>query len=237
VHRLTSKSGTRRGRRNRRRGATIISEPRLGLAHARQAGLEAARGEFLIFVDADTRLPNGWTGEVLRYFADEDLVALSPGFTFYDGRARDNLGNFVFRSLLCPVANLVLRQSNRPGVLIGSAIALRTDALRRAGGVDLAFQFYGEDTMLARRLHSQGKVCFTRNPAYLTSARRYQQGGILNVVFRYFLIFAIIHLGRMEAASNVARRFCVCDRRGPGSAMCRKLSIRLRPRRTDRVRR
>jgi hypothetical protein len=90
----------------------------------------------------------------------------------------------------------------------------------------MAFQFYGEDTVLARRLHSQGKVCFSRGPAYMTSARRYQQGGMLNVVYRYFLIFAIIQAGRMETASNLARRFQVCDRCVPGTAMCRRLSIR-----------
>lgn len=203
-------------------GARVIHEARPGLANARQAGLEAANGDFLIYVDADTRLPDHWAQDIVNLFERDDrLVAVTSDFTFYDGRPLDNLGNLVFRRVLSPVTNFVLRRTGRPEVLIGSAIAVRTDALRRVNGVDLEFQFYGEDTMLACRIHSQGDVRFVRNPQYRTSARRYQQRGLFNVVFRYFVIFALIHLGRIDAASMLARKFRDEDRKN-----VRQLTVR-----------
>ncbi len=208
--------------RARSRGAQVVYEERAGLANARLAGLNAAKGEFLVFVDADTRLPPHWTRDAIALFdADEHLAGISPEFRFHDGRFIDNAGNFLFRTLLSPLTNLVLRATGRPGVLVGSTIAVRTEALRQANGPDPDFQFYGEDTMLAVRLHSQGDVRFVRQPALYTSARRYQQRGLLHVVYRYFLIFALIHLGRVQTASRLARRFHACDRREPGDGRCR----------------
>lgn len=209
-------------------GARVVSEPRPGLAFARQAGLDAARGEILIYVDADTRLPANGAQEIMDCFArDPDLVGLSAAFDFHDGRAIDNLGNAVFHAVLIPSVNKLLALAERPDVLIGSTIAVRTEALRRAGGVDPDFQFYGEDTMLARRLHTQGAVRFVTKPRLSTSARRYQERGILSVVYRYFLIFALIQLGQAELARTVARRFQWCDRNAGGRERCRVLTMML----------
>lgn len=194
-------------------GARVVFEERAGLAYARQAGLDAARGSYLVYVDADSRLPANWTGDIIaRFERNPRLVAVSTGFTFYDGRLTDNLGNLIFRQILAPITDCVLRLCGHAGILIGSAIVLRTDALRKANGIDPTFQFYGEDTMLARRIHSQGDVRFLRNPPYQTSARRYQQRGLLSVVFRYFVIFALIHLGRVAFAAQLARNFHDRDR-------------------------
>jgi glycosyltransferase involved in cell wall biosynthesis len=197
-------------------GARVVFESRAGLAYARQAGLDATRGIYIVYVDADSRLPATWTRDVIaRFERDPRLVAVSTGFTFYDGRTVDNIGNVVFREILAPLTSFLLRLCGHPEVLIGSAIVVRTDALRKANGIDQAFQFYGEDTMLARRIHSRGEVRFLRNPPYQTSARRYQQRGLLSVVYRYFLIFALIHLGRVAFATRLARRFHERDRSVP----------------------
>ncbi len=194
-------------------GARVVFEARAGLAYARQAGLDAARGRYLVYVDADSRLPASWTRDIIaRFERSSRLVAVSTGFTFYDGRAIDNLGNLVFRQILAPLTSFVLRLCGRAEILIGSAIVVRTDALREANGIDPVFQFYGEDTVLARRIHSQGNVRFLRNPPYQTSARRYQQGGLLSVVYRYFVIFALLHLGRATLAAHLAGKFHDQDR-------------------------
>jgi glycosyltransferase involved in cell wall biosynthesis len=195
-------------------GVRVVYESQPGLASARQAGLNAARGEILIYVDADSQLPRDWTADIVRLFArDPGLAAVSTDFTFHDGRLVDTLGCFLFCSLLNPVANCLLRLTGRPGVLIGSAIALRTDALRRVGGIDVRFPFYGEDTSLAYQLHRAGKVRFVRSPSYQTSARRYQRLGIARVVTRYFTVFGLLHLGRTDAAQALGNWFQHCDSR------------------------
>ena len=196
-------------------GARVVYEPRAGLANARQAGFLAATGECLIYVDADSRLPPGWARDAVGLFtADGNLVAVSSGFRFYDGGLAEDVGNGVFRTLLNPAVNALLKATRRPGVLIGSAIAVRTEALRRADGISPDFQFYGEDTALAYRLHPHGEVRFVPDLLISTSARRYQQRGVVLTAFRYFSVFALIHLGKVSAASRLAQRFQNAERPG-----------------------
>lgn len=192
----------------RQSGARVILQPMRGLAAARQAGLEQASGSVIIFVDSDSRLADGWADQIYeRFTRNPRLAAISTAFDFHDGRAIDRIGNGIFQSVLCPVANLALRALGQPDIMIGSAFAVRADALRRAGGIDQRFQFYGEDTMIALRLATVGQVRYFDAPRYKTSARRYQQHGILPVVCRYFVVFALLHLGRIEAARSLANAF------------------------------
>lgn len=207
-------------------GARVVHEPRPGLAHARQAGLMAARAPILVYVDADTIVPHGWaTAALARFQHDPDLVAFSPAFYFHDGRFVDNLGNAIFRGVLCPLTNVALAAIGRPGTLIGSTMALRTDALRATGGVDQAFQFYGEDTMIARRLARSGKVRFVQYPRLQTSARRYQDRGLINVLYRYFTVFLLIQLGRLSMAHKLAGTFYDCDRGAVHGDQCRAMLV------------
>jgi glycosyltransferase involved in cell wall biosynthesis len=207
-------------------GARVVHEPRPGLAHARQAGLVAAQAPILVFVDADTIVPGGWAAAAIAEFRRHPrLVAFSPAFYFHDGRLIDNAGNGVFREFLCPLTNAVLLALGRPGILIGSTMALRADALRLAGGVDQGFQFYGEDTMIARRLAKFGEVRYLQRPRLHTSARRYQDRGLINVVYRYFTIFLLIQLGRIGMAGRLARTFYDCDRGVMRGDRCRAMLV------------
>jgi glycosyltransferase involved in cell wall biosynthesis len=194
-------------------GARVVFEPRAGLAHARQAGFLAARGEYLIYIDADTRLTGDWADYVVGQFeADRTLVGISTAFDFHDGRFVDNMGNLVFQRVLCPMANALLRVTGRPEIMVGSAMAARTEALCQANGIDLDFQFYGEDTMFALRLGSQGNVRYLEHPRYETSARRFQDKGLVGISYRYFVVFALIQLGMLERAARLARQFQADDR-------------------------
>jgi len=104
-------------------------------------------------------------------------------------------------------------------------MALRTNALRSTGGVDQAFQFYGEATMIARRLGKFGQVTFLPHPRLYTSARRYQDRGLINVVYRYFTIFLLIQLGLTSMASRLARTFYDCDRGQVRGERCRAMLV------------
>lgn len=193
---------------SRHSGARVVVQPIRGLAAARQAGLENASGTVVIYVDSDSRLGEGWSERICDRFARNPmLVATSTAFDFYDGRNVDRIGNGIFQRVLCPAVNHALRVLGHPDIVIGSAFAVRADAIRRAGGVDQRFQFYGEDTMIALRLAAEGQVRYFDTPRYETSARRYRDQGILPVVFRYFVMFTLLHLGLIEAARSLADAF------------------------------
>jgi len=55
---------------------TLVEEPRRGLSYARNAGVRAARGEFIAFTDDDVVVPSDWVDRVVRPFARDDVMAV-----------------------------------------------------------------------------------------------------------------------------------------------------------------
>jgi glycosyltransferase involved in cell wall biosynthesis len=100
----------------------LIREPRQGVIHARTTGFNAARGDIIARIDADSLLPSDWLTKVKRIMADEGLAAVSGAPNYHDfalprvanrldhwfrQRLADKLGdnNFLYG------ANMALRRS------------------------------------------------------------------------------------------------------------------------------
>jgi len=66
-------------------GARVIVEPIAGIPRASSAGLDAARGDLIARIDADTVCPPEWLGQVVAAFArDPALSVVSGSGEFYD---------------------------------------------------------------------------------------------------------------------------------------------------------
>jgi glycosyltransferase involved in cell wall biosynthesis len=170
----------------------LVDEPRKGLPFARQAGFIASSGSLIANVDSDSRLTPGWVDRVLRTFREHEarkpaLAALSGPLVYYDlaPRQRRLVSVFYLIAWLTYAANkYVLRIGS---MVQGGNFVLSRAALEAIGGYDTSITFYGEDTDIARRLHSVGKVLFTFDLKMLSSARRLKQEGMLTMAFRYAL--------------------------------------------------
>ena len=64
--------------------ARVVSEPTVGLSHARQRGYLESTGDVLVYIDADTRMPRGWTERVAAEMHDSWAVAVSGPCSYYD---------------------------------------------------------------------------------------------------------------------------------------------------------
>lgn len=166
----------------------LANETRKGIVYARRAGLLASTGELIANVDADTRILPGWIKRVMNEFSkDPKLVALSGPFIYYDSppffrfmtRAFYYFGFFFY---------LLNRFVFRVGSMLqGGNFIVRRDALERAGGFDVNISFYGEDTDIARRMNSVGKVKWTFGLPTQASGRRLANEGGFTTGFRYML--------------------------------------------------
>jgi glycosyltransferase involved in cell wall biosynthesis len=166
----------------------VIDEPRKGLVVARETGRRAARGEILVYVDADCRAPLMWLERIARRFErDPDLLALSAGYRFYDW---DWWGRLLLRAYdvtLAPATQLLVKYVLRIGTIFyGGNFAVRSDALAVIGGFDTSIEFHGEDTNVGRRLFAIGKVSLVYGTFLFTSARRYVAMG-KGAVFRLYV--------------------------------------------------
>ncbi|MBV8045773.1 MAG: glycosyltransferase family 2 protein [Paludibacterium sp.] len=166
-------------------GVRVVTEQKKGLTHARQRGLDEARGEILAYIDADTRMAPGWLARVLDlYQAKPDAVCVSGPYAYYDLAK--------FKSALVRLYWLMLAKPTylfTQYMAVGGNFAARRDALLNIGGFDTNIAFYGEDTNIARRLAEVGRVVFDLGLVMPTSARRLDEEGFVTTAMRYVVNF------------------------------------------------
>jgi glycosyltransferase involved in cell wall biosynthesis len=176
-------------------GVMIIEESSKGLVKARQAGFMAATGDLIANIDADVRLPLGWTSKVLREFQQDPLlIGLSGPFIYHDASPLLRLlvkqyYRLAYASYL--LSRHVLKISS---LMQGGNFVVKRSALAAIDGFNPRFDFYGEDTDMAQRLHKVGKVKFTLQLRVYSSARRLKAEGIIGTAGRYVINYVWVIL-------------------------------------------
>ena len=165
-------------------GVKVIHEPHKGTGHARQSGFEHATGEIVVFVDADVLIPDGWIEKIInRFDTDTKIVLLSGAYRYYESERYPLwLLNMIWW-ITPPVYWVVGYMAN------AGNCAIRASALKSIGGWDRGLAFYGDDTDLARRLHSVGKTVWSLRFYNYSSGRRYDEFGIVKTCFNYMISY------------------------------------------------
>jgi rSAM/selenodomain-associated transferase 2 len=167
--------------RARAAGARVVAGPR-GRARQLAAGVRESRGDPVLFLHADTKLPAGWAEAVREALRDTGVAGgafrlrfaeRSPGLRIVEWGAR-------------------LRAA-WTGLPYGDqALFLRRSALEAMGGVPDVPIF--EDLDLVRGLRRSGRLALLPLPA-VTSARRYRARGVARTWLRNALALAAWRLG------------------------------------------
>ncbi len=173
-------------------GATLIqSLPGRGQQLAR--GTEAARGDSLLFLHADSVFPAGGLASIARVFASD---AACPGGNFrliFDGESPFSRWLTGFYAWL-----------RRRGLYYGdSAIFVRRSVYDRIGGIrPIALM---EDYDFVRRLERAGQTCCIEEPPMVTSSRRFEGRSAPAIVWGWVEIHLLYHLGR--SPQRLAQRY------------------------------
>jgi glycosyltransferase involved in cell wall biosynthesis len=169
-----------------------VHEPEKGITRARQSGFEAASGDVIAFVDADTRPPPGWIEQIEAAFTShEDLACLSGPYTFYD---LTGLRSAVSRWWFVAAAALGHITGH---LLVGGNFAIRRSVLDSMGGFDRTIGFYGEDVDIGRRATRHGRILFSRTLIMPTSGRRMTMEGFGRIATIYLANYlSIVWRGR-----------------------------------------
>ena len=164
------------------KGVKVVRENQKGLTKARQAGLMAAKGDLIAYIDADTHVKNGWFARVKKEFEKNPrLVCLSAPYNLYDVSKWKRVLVWSWWNLLAyPTYRLLMQY-----MVLGANFVAKRSVLLKIGGFDESVAFYGEDTNIARRLHKVGKVKFLRKSLVNSSARRIEAEGMLKIGLKY----------------------------------------------------
>ncbi len=163
------------------RGVKVLHSPP-GRARQMNAGAEVAEGRFLLFLHADTRLPEGFDGHVRQILTGSGVAAGAFQLQIDAPSARlrliEKAANWRSRYLQMPYGD--------------QAIFLRKELFREMGGFpDLPIM---EDFQLIRRLQGEGRIVIAP-AAVVTSARRWKKLGALRTTLLNQLMILGFYLG------------------------------------------
>ncbi|HYR06368.1 MAG TPA: TIGR04283 family arsenosugar biosynthesis glycosyltransferase [Longimicrobium sp.] len=168
----------------------IASQP--GRARQQNAGAEAATGDVLLFLHADTLLPADADGRVI-----DGLMRSGRGWGRFDVRLSGR----------APALRMVERMMNLRSRLTGiatgdQAIFVRADWFRRAGGFPQIPLM--EDVALSKALRRMGPPLCLRDRVR-TSSRRWEERGVLRTIVLMWRLRAEYALGADPA--RLAERY------------------------------
>jgi glycosyltransferase involved in cell wall biosynthesis len=143
-------------------GATVISVALRHIAAVRNAGARAARGDVLVFVDADTRVPAATLATA--------LAALDRGAVGGGACVRIDEGAPPWARRLWAIVNTASRSL---GLAAGCFMFVRRGAFETAGGFDERV-FFTEEIVLSRALKKRGRFVIVPEMV-ITSARKYDE--------------------------------------------------------------
>ncbi|MFQ6616623.1 MAG: glycosyltransferase family 2 protein [Fidelibacterota bacterium] len=163
----------------------IKNEKNLGFSRGNNQGLEIARGEFVFFLNPDTRVePGSIETLVSKLEEDESLGAAAPQLRYPDGSIQYSCRRFpTYGTVLSELVGLSKvfpgsrifngwkmgdfdhtspRDVDQPAA---AALLVRRDLLRKTGGFDEDFWMFFSDVDLCRRIRQKKGILFTPETA------------------------------------------------------------------------
>lgn len=167
-------------------GVKIVSEKNKGANFARQKGLETSTGDYVAYLDADSRMPADWLDKAEKLFENghKDMVSLSGPYKYYDGTWWQRMIMSIFWHLTTPTFYRIVGY-----MTVGGNFIVKKSAMETIGGFEKSIGFYGDDTDTARRLSKVGKVIFNMDFFTYSSIRRFAAEGLLKTNATYAINF------------------------------------------------
>lgn len=162
-----------------------------GTPHARQLGLENAKGKYFLCADADTFYPPQWVDLMSKpMIHQQNVVGVYGRYSFLPPEGQDRLGLWFYEQFTGVIIKLRQRKKEYLNVY-GFNMGLITEVGKIAGGfhvkgerkfagvVGSDYENEAEDGRMALNLMAKGKVFWVTNPKakVFTSSRRLMDDG------------------------------------------------------------
>lgn len=190
-------------------GIKSVFQPQQGVSYARQAGLEAAKGIYVLNGDADSIYASDWGiahVEILKKTPEVTCVYGRYSFVPTDQSPRFRL---ALHELAAETAYALRSKEMEPASVRGCNFAYRkADALKVGGfkhNLDRSSTARCEDGWMALELSEIGKIHYlgTSNQVWTSSRRLLENGSLLKASYRRLKLYLLEFYKGEKAAINL----------------------------------
>lgn len=164
----------------------VVSEKR-GIWLGRNLGAQFAKGRYLVFIDADTRIKEDYL-ETVRRSLESGVVGLTTAFEIEGSGLKTRIFEYICNCYLginSKIDNVCLNGIN---------LCVPRDVFMKVGG----FRDYAlEDAAFGRELRKEGQTCFLMQRLVVTSPRRLEAYGAVGLC-RYYFELGMIDGGKIK---------------------------------------
>ena len=143
-----------------RLGLPYFNESKQSPGHARQCGLDNAKGQYYFCIDADTLYPSDYVDLMMTKLSKPEVSCVSSFWSFFPDNNHSQFGLFLFESIRDIF--LYIQHFKRPELCVrGMVFAFKTEFARLVKiRTDIR---RGEDGSLALSLKTYGRIAFLYN--------------------------------------------------------------------------
>jgi glycosyltransferase involved in cell wall biosynthesis len=172
------------------------------VASQRNLGGRQAKGDVLVFLDADVRLPKTFLEDFLEEYERRQLYIACPLYIPYRSTLAINVVHVFFNAMF-----VVFQRVLPSGA--GHCIVVKRGVFQRSRGFYPGLKF--DDIELIRRLSKKYRFAIVNKRIFI-SDRRYKEHGVVRMFLRYLLMSLLFAIGRFGWANHIDYEFGDHDR-------------------------
>ena len=164
----------------------------------RNEGAKIAKGELLLFLDADVVLTPGFLTSALKEFKNRQLSAAAFYIKFNPNRWYYNFYSFISNTVC------FLKQKSKFPAAIGAGLLVDRKAHEAVKGFDLSVVLSEDCDYCARLSRSKYKFRMLKSCRLLYSARRIEKEGFIKSGLKWFLM-GLFTISNQRIKKNIVR--------------------------------
>ena len=147
-----------------RRTQVVLNRENLGFAKACNTGAKEAKGDYLIFLNNDTEVKEGWLTELVKSAVEPEVAAVGGKLLYPDGTVQhagvvfdkiDGIGYHIYAGQ--PGEAVYVNRQRDFQAVTGACMLVKRDDFTRSGGFDEKYVNGREDIDLCITLGKMGK--------------------------------------------------------------------------------